>query len=143
MKMIVCTLLWITTWSLQAQNSKTEQLVLKLSKEKNGYMNPGSLDKLKPILDERMIFIHSNGLTETKNEMIKNVTEGKWRLNKVDIHEANARVYKNNIVIIIGKGSFYATTAGNDIVTELYYTEVWSHVTKGWVLTSRHASKII
>ena len=117
----------------------------KLSAEKNKYMNPGSLEKLKPMLDDRMIFIHSNGLTETKDLMIKDIIDGKWKIYSVDIHEANVRVFKNNFAVLIGKGTFKANnpTSGGDISTELYYTEVWSHVTKGWLLTSRHASKII
>ncbi len=143
MKYILFTLALLTTWSLQSQNSKTEQLVLKLSKEKFSYMNPESLEKLKPLLDERMIFIHSNGMAETKADMLKNLADKKWKLRNVIVREANARVYKNNIVIIIGKGTFEFTSAGSDSVTDLYYTEVWSHVAKGWLLTSRHASKLL
>ncbi len=143
MKYIVIAILLLNVCALNAQNCKTEQLVLRLSAEIKTLMNPGSLDKLKTFLDDRMIFIHSNGLTESKNEMIKNITDGKWMLRSVDTREAQARIYKNNIAIIIGKGTFNATTAGTDIATELYYTEVWAHVSKGWVLTSRHASKIL
>lgn len=138
-------LLFACTFSFAQNTSRTEQLVLKLSAEKNTYMNPSSLDKLKGMLDDRMIFIHSNGLTETKDLMLKDITEGKWKIYNVDIREANVRVYKNNIAILIGKGTFKANnpSSGGDISTDLYYTEVWSHTTKGWLLTSRHASKIV
>ncbi|MEO5581409.1 MAG: nuclear transport factor 2 family protein [Saprospiraceae bacterium] len=146
MKHIIFIIILFLSASLIAQpNSRTEQLVINLSAQKNMYMNPGSLEKLKVMLDDRMIFIHSNGLTETKDLMIKDIKEGKWKIYSVDIHEANVRVYKNNFAVLIGKGTFKANnpTSGGDISTDLYYTEVWSHGAKGWLLASRHASKII
>lgn len=146
MKNILSFLLFLVcSITLAQNNSRTEQLVLKLSAEKNTYMNPSSIEKLKALLDDRMIFIHSNGLTETKDLMARDIMDGKWKIYSVDIHEANVRVYKNNFAILIGKGTFKANnpSSGGDISTDLYYTEVWSHTTKGWLLTSRHASKIV
>lgn len=123
-------------------DSRTESLVLRLSAEKFNYMNPGKLSQLKPLLDDRMIFIHSNGMTETKEQMIQNLTDGKWKINSVDVKEASVRVYKNNTAILVGKGTFHVASSGKDLDMELYYTEVWTHIKKGWVLAGRHALKL-
>ena len=144
MKNIFSIILLLSNFSIFAQtNSRTEQLVLKLSAEKNTYMNPKSLDKLKAMLDDRVIFVHSNGRTETKDEMVKNIMDGVWILRNVVIHDANVRVFKNNFAVLIGKGTFNATNAGTDTSTEIYYSEVWSHGAKGWLLASRHSQKIL
>ena len=128
---------------LQAQSDiGTEKLLLGLSAEKFNYMNPGKLDKLKPMLDENLVFIHSNGLTETKEQMLQNLTDGKWNLRGVEVKEASVRLFKNNTAIIIGKALFHATAAGKDVDLDLYYTEIWMLVNKAWLLTSRHALKL-
>lgn len=124
-------------------DSRTEALVIKLSAEKFKYMNPGKLNELKAILDDRVVFIHSNGMTETKNEMIQNLKDGKWKLNGVDVKEVSARIYKNNTAIVVGKGTFHVVSAGKELDMDLYYTEIWTHVKKGWLLASRHALKIV
>ncbi|MDZ4707478.1 MAG: nuclear transport factor 2 family protein [Saprospiraceae bacterium] len=123
-------------------DARIENLVLGLSAEKFNYMNPGKLDKLKPLLDENLIFIHSNGLTETKEQMVQNLTDGKWNLRGVEVKEASVRVFKNNTAIITGKALFHATAAGKDVDLDLYYTEIWMLVNKSWLLTSRHALKL-
>ena len=74
-----------------------------------------------------MIFIHSNGMTETKADMIQHIKEGKWMLRKVDSREVNVRVYKNNFAVLTAKGIFHATNEGKDMDVDL--------------LASRHASK--
>ena len=140
MKSTFLFLLLLVSGSILAQ-SKTEAVIIKLSAEKYASMNPSSLDKLKTLLDDRMIFIHSNGMTETKADMIQHIKEGKWMLHKVDSREVNVRVYKNNFAVLTAKGIFHATNEGKDMDVDLYYTEVWTHVKDGWLLASRHASK--
>jgi hypothetical protein len=51
---------------VMAQGNRTEELIKKISVEKNTYMNAASTDKLAALLDDRMVFVHSNGMTETK-----------------------------------------------------------------------------
>lgn len=138
----ICLILLTPVRAEAQSDSRTESLLLRLSAEKFNYMNPEKLDQLKPLLDDRMIFIHSNGMTETKTQMIQDLTEGKWKIHTVDVKEASVRVYKNNTAILVGKGTFHVATAGNDLDLELYYTEVWTHLKKGWVLASRHALRL-
>jgi hypothetical protein len=128
--------------ALFGQKSSTEQLIIKLSKEKFSYMNANDTEKLKPLLDDRMVFIHSNGLTETKTEMLQNLKNGKWGIKSVKVSGAEVRVFKNDVAILTGKGAFDVTTEGKPAELTLYYTEVWTHFKKGWVLVSRHANRM-
>ena len=123
--------------------SRTEVLIKKLSKEKFEYMNAASIEKLKPMLDERLIYVHSNGMTESKEEMIANLIAEKWSVENVKlIGSPTVRVVKNDVAVLIGKGNYSVQTEGKKLEVDLYYTEVWVHYKKGWLLFSRHASKL-
>jgi Domain of unknown function (DUF4440) len=131
------------SFSLVAQkNSRSEDLIKKLSHEKNTFMNAVMTEKLLSYLDDRMVFIHSNGMTESKDEMIQNLKAGKWNIEKVEWKNSSVRIFKNNVAILIGKGTFHVNSDGQHKDLDLYFTEVWTHYKKGWQLSSRHANKI-
>ena len=131
-------------FSLSAfSQSRTEKLILEKFKEKFEYMNPKDIDKIASLLDDRLVYIHSNGNTESKTQLIQNVKSGKWKVKSVELRDMNVRVYKNNFAIVVGKGLFHVEVNGKPIDTDLYFTEFWTHVKEGWLLASRHASKII
>ncbi len=129
--------------SLQAQTlSERENSVLRLSSEKFNYLNADNLGNLGPILHDRLVFIHSNGMTETKEQMFRNLRDGKWKLYKVDVLEASVRIFRKKTAIVVGKGTFHASNAGHDVDIDLYYTETWLLDKKQWRLASRHASRL-
>lgn len=128
---------------LQSQSlSEQENTVLRMSAEKFNYFNPENIGKLGPFLHDRLVFIHSNGMTETKEQMFRNLRDGKWKLYKVDVREASARIFRKKTAIVVGKGTFHASNAGHDIDIDLYYTETWLFDKKQWRLASRHASRL-
>lgn len=128
---------------LQSQSlSEQENTVLRMSAEKFNYFNPENIGKLGPFLHDRLVFIHSNGMTETKEQMFRNLRDGKWKLYKVDVREASVRIFRKKTAIVVGKGTFHASNAGHDIDIDLYYTETWLFDKKQWRLASRHASRL-
>lgn len=128
---------------LQSQSlSEQENTVLRMSAEKFNYFNPENIGKLGPFLHDRLVFIHSNGMTETKEQMFRNLRDGKWKLYKVDVREASVRIFRKKTAIVVGKGTFHASNAGHDIDIDLYYTETWLLDKKQWRLASRHASRL-
>ncbi len=141
MKMLFHFVFLVLSFSAYSQ-SRTENVILERSREKFKYMNPRDIDQISSFLDDRMVYIHSNGNTETKSQLIQNVKEGKWKINTVELRDLNVRVYKNNFAILVGKGLFHVEVNGTPIDTDLYFTETWTHVKNGWLLASRHASKI-
>lgn len=98
-------------------------------------------DSLQAVLDDRMMFIHSNGWLETKTEFIHDIRSGKLRYKSIDIIEATARVYPGS-AIIIGRGKFVVTLDGKDMQLELKYTEVYIQQNGKWLLASRHANRL-
>ena len=99
------------------------------------------LDSLSAVLDERVVYVHSNGWTENKKEIIEDIRSGKLVMNNVTVTEASARVYKG-AVIVNGKGTFSVVVNGNAVDIQLLYTEVYVKREKGWLLVSRHANRI-
>lgn len=120
---------------------KQEQIILDLSKNKFEWMIAMNFDSLEPVLDERMIFIHSNGWPETKKEFIDDIKSGKLRYSKIEVLESSARVYPTT-AIVTGRGKFTVTLEGKDLVLELKYTEVYISKNGKWLLASRHANRM-
>ena len=137
-------LLFFVSFSVSAQKkSNTETYIINLSKTKFSYMHPDSLSKLKPLLDERLVYIHSSGSTESKTDLLENIKNGKWMLRKVDVKKPSVRIFKSDLAVLVAEGHFYVTGAnGSNSEMDLLYTEVWAKYKDGWKLLSRHANKL-
>ncbi len=123
------------------EESATEQFVLRLHEKKFQFMVKKQLDSLNAILDERVVYVHSNGWQQTKKEITEDLKNGKLIMNSVTVTEAKARVYKG-AVIINGKGKFDVVVDGKAVVIDLLYTEVYVRKKEGWLLVTRHANRI-
>lgn len=145
MKLILSFLFILVVTTVTAQKTKeesaTEKFVLKLHEAKFRWMVNKNLDSLNAILDERVQYVHSNGWTENKKEIIEDIRSGKLVMSSVKVSEASARVYKG-FVIVNGKGSFNVLLNGEPIDISLLYTEVYAKRQNGWLLVSRHANRI-
>ena len=145
MKQILSLLFILITVTVTAQKTKeesaTEKFVLKLHENKFRWMVNKQLDSLNAILDERVQYVHSNGWTENKKEIIEDIKSGKLTMTSVKVTEASARVYKG-FVIVNGKGIFKVVMNGTPIDISLLYTEVYAKRQNGWLLVSRHANRL-
>jgi hypothetical protein len=113
-----------------------------MSEKKFTYFNADHAHKLKDYLDDKLVFIHSNGMTESKEEMIKNLLDKKWGLEKVNITQSDVRLLSKKVAVLIGKGIYFVKLEKEVIEMELYYTEVWTKYKSGWKLSSRHANRM-
>lgn len=121
--------------------TQQEQAILELSKKKFHWMITMKYDSLEPVLDERMVFIHSNGWSETKTEFIEDIKSGKLRYTAITVIEASARIYPGSAVII-GRGKFNVKLDGKDLEFDLKYTEFYVQKNGRWLLASRHANRL-
>lgn len=125
-----------------AQQSPVEKFLLQLHEKKFRWMTEKKLDSLQTILDERLVYIHSNGWMETAKEVIDDIKNGKLTMNSVKVNEATVRVFKNNTGIINGKGIFNVVVNDKQVELSLFYTEVYIKKKNNWMLVSRHACKL-
>ena len=138
-KYVVVIILLMGCFASRAQSA--EQTVLELSQRKFGWMIRMKYDSLQAALDERLLFVHSNGWTENKQEFIQDIKSGKLRYSNIQVLEATARVYPST-AIVNGKGKFQVTLEGNNLELTLSYTEVYIQKDGKWLLASRHANRM-
>ena len=128
-------------FSIAQSTSREEQAVLDLSRKKFDWLINKQYDSLTKLMDDRMQYLHSNGWTENKKEVVEDIRSGKLNYQKVTIKEASARVYPAT-AIVIGVGTFEGVNDGKPFSLELRYTEVYIKSGNQWRLASRHANRM-
>jgi len=101
-----------------------------------------NLDSLSEVLHPNVQYIHSNGLTESKSDILENLRLGKLVLQSVTIKNADVRII-NQVAIVTGTGTFVGKIDQKDFEVELLYSEVWILVEGKWLLLQRHANRVI
>ena len=94
--------------AIAAQLSATAQEDLqvdKLSRKKFTWLTQKKLDSLAEVLDERLMYVHSNGWTQTKKEIIDDLKSGKLNYVSIDVKSNRVRVY-HSTAIVNGAGRF-------------------------------------
>lgn len=124
-----------------AQGEKESQAIIDLHKKKFSWLINRNYDSLQALLDDKVLYIHSNGLTETKADLIRNLQEEVIAYTKSDVLESQVRVFGNSAVVT-GKGVFIGKARGNPFELNLAYTEVYVKTGGKWKLVSRHACKV-
>ncbi len=112
-----------------------------LSKKKFDWMIHKKVDSLGLVLDSDLRYVHSNGWSETKQEVLDDLLSGKLNYIAIDIHTAQVRFYEQT-AIVNGTGKFQVTMNGNPLTIELGYTEVYVKRQGKWLLASRHANRM-
>jgi len=127
--------------SSYAHAQTPEQTVLNLSKQKFGWMVRQRFDSLQAVLDEQLVFVHSNGWTEKGAEFVDDIKSGKLKYVNIEVQESSARIYPGT-AIVTGKGKFRVELEGKPLDINLYYTEVYIQKKGKWLLASRHANRM-
>lgn len=124
---------------VQAQTP--EQQIIDLSKKKFDWMIRMKVDSLQDVLDDRLMFVHSNGWSENKQEFIDDIKSGKLKYVNIEVSQSSARVYPAT-AIVTGTGKFTVMLDGKPLEINLFYTEVYILKNKKWLLASRHSNRM-
>jgi hypothetical protein len=124
-----------------AQVDEIAKDVLQRSASKFEWMINKNLDSLAEVLHPNVQYIHSNGLTESRSDVLENLRSGKLVLQSVKIKNADVRIV-NQVAIVTGRGTFVGKIDQNDFEVELLYSEVWVNVDGKWLLLQRHANRV-
>ena len=123
--------------------TRQEKYVLELSKRKFEWLASRNYDSLVALLDDKVLYVHSNGWAQNKKTLIEDLQSGKLSYVNVAVKESGVRMYNNNATAIItGLGTFTWITDGKEGSGDLYYTEVYVKSAGRWKLASRHANKM-
>lgn len=88
-----------------AQQGHNEARVLALAQIKNNWLIAPNLDSLGQLLDNRCLYIHSNGWIQTAADVIADLESGKIIYEDATISESEARQF-GGMVIVTGWGHF-------------------------------------
>lgn len=121
--------------------SKAERYILNLSNQKFVWLIEKQRDSLDLLLDERLMYIHSNGWTQSKAEVFDDMQSGKLAYKQIDITVTQVRLY-GNTAIVTGTGRFQGSREDKEFNLPLSYTEVYVKQEKRWLLVSRHSNRL-
>jgi hypothetical protein len=124
-----------------AQSVNTEQFILDLSRKKFNWMVSLQSDSLAAILDDQLVYIHSNGWAQSKKEVLEDFIRGKLSYQSIEVVESSMRLF-DKTAIVNGKGTFTGVVSGISFSLNLLYTEVYTRKGNDWLLASRHANKM-
>jgi len=106
-------------------------------------MTTKNYDSLNWIADESLKFIHSNGWTQTRKDLVDDMKSGRLNYTSIELQESSVSVYNNQSAVVIGKGTFKGLMSDkSEFNVNLLYTEVYVNSKKQWKLVSRHACKL-
>lgn len=124
-----------------AQNSATEQEVIKLSKEKWQWMADKNVDKLKDLFDEKSVFVHMGG-SWGKEQEVNVIRSGGIHYKKADIHEVSVQLI-DNTAILLNRITLLAVVGGNEVTNPFMVTEVYVKNNGVWKLGSLSFTKLM
>jgi len=124
-----------------AQNSATEQEVIKLSKEKWQWMADKNVDKLKDLFDEKSVFVHMGGSWGKEREL-EVIGSGGIHYKKADIHEVSVNII-GNAAILLNRITLLAVVGGNEVTNPFMVTEVYVKENGGWKLGSLSFTRLL
>ena len=124
-----------------AQNSATEQEVIKLSKEKWQWMADKNVDKLKDLFDEKSVFVHMGGSWGKQREL-EVIGSGGIHYKKADIHETSVNII-GNTAILLNRITLLAVVGGNEVTNPFMVTEIYVKENAGWKLGSLSFTRLL
>jgi hypothetical protein len=140
MKIILSAILviFITAQAL-AQNSNSDQEVLKLSKDKWQWMADKNVDKLKDLFDDKSVFVHMGG-SWGKEQELNVIGSGGIHYKKADVHEASVQII-GNTAILLNRITLLAVVGGNEVTNPFIVTEVYVKENGKWKMGSLSFTK--
>ncbi len=123
-----------------AQNTP-QQTIADLSLRKFDWLINKQTDSLQMLLHDELLYVHSNGLVETKDEMLQNNQSGALTYISVETDSLRVRLI-DSTALVTGEGLFIGIINKTAFEVRLYFTEVYVLQNDAWKLLSRHANQL-
>ena len=127
-------------WSF-AQDSATEQEIIKLSKDKWQWMADKNVDVLDDLFHEKAVFVHMGGSWGTEQELNIIESGGIW-YKQADIHEVSVNII-DHTAILLNRIDLLAEVGGNEVTNPFEVTEVYIKQDGSWKLGSLSFTRLM
>jgi ketosteroid isomerase-like protein len=106
-------------------------------------MVAGHVDGIAELLDDRCIYTHSSGLSDTKATYVEALRKQEYTYHSVDMVAVDHSILLPEVVILnsVMKVSMTVKSSGQSISREIKVTEMWIRGTVGeWKLLVSHST---
>lgn len=123
------------------KNSKAEQEIIELSKQKWQWMSEKKTDLLDKLFQEKAVFVHMGG-NMTKEQELGVIKGGMIQYKKADIHEVSVNII-GETAILLNRITLLAVVGGNEVTNPFTVTEVYVKEKGDWKLASLSFTKLL
>lgn len=128
---------------LLSAQKKTEYELKKLVQQKFDWMIRGAYDSLAALLHDSARYIHSNGLIESKEDLLNSLRTRRLVLSTVRIDPSTLRTWRHRrVYVVMGEGDFAGVIDSIGFAVRLLFTETYYRQGHRWLLLCRQAVKI-
>lgn len=123
------------------QNTKLEQEVINLSKEKWRWMSERNIESLEALFHEKCVFVHM-GATMSKERELEVIRSGGIQYKKTDIHEVSVNII-GPTAILLNRITLLAVVGDNEVTNPFVVTEVYVQQGDTWALASLSFTRLL
>ncbi len=148
-KILVLCLSILTMLNLNAQenkssniaNSKTEQEIIELSKQKWQWMSDKNVDELGQLFDAKSRFVHMGG-SWGKEQEINVIKGGNIWYKQAEVYDVSVKLF-GNTAILLNDIDLVAVVGGNEVTNAFMVTEVYVKEGGQWKMGQLTFSKLM
>jgi len=122
----------------QEYSPKQSEVMMKMLELRNALINKDSVS-LDDVLANDVTYGHSNGLIQTKAQLIRSVVSKEQDYKNITPSDLNIRVYDNTAVVTM-KSTVIMNYQGSPLNMNMYITLTWIKKSK-WQLVARQSVK--
>ena len=122
-----------------AQSQQQEEVMMKMWGLKTALLNKDSVALMKLLADD-VTYGHSNGLVQTKAQLIRDVMSGVQDYKSIDPSNMNIRIYDNTGVVTM-QSKINVIMQGKPLDLSMNVLLVWIKKNNEWKLVGRQSVK--
>lgn len=121
----------------QAEDIRSGVIMMKLQSLKTALINKDSV-LLTKLLSEDVTYGHTNGMIQTKAQLIRDVVSGTQDYKNIDPSDISIRFYDNTAIVLM-KANVELEYAKKPMELLMYITLVWVYKDNDWKLVARQS----
>ncbi|MEZ0483700.1 nuclear transport factor 2 family protein [Fibrella aquatica] len=81
---------------------------------------------LTRLLSDKLVYSHSNGVIETKQQFIHSLMTGRWNYQSIDTDSVKVHFITTSLAIVTGRARVVLLVNGKSTPVYMAYTDVWN-----------------
>lgn len=126
--------------SAQDDNSRKMEVMMRMLSLKNSLIAKDSVS-LSGLLDDEVSYGHTNGLIQTKAQLIRSVMSGEQDYKTIDPSDMVVSLYENTAIVTM-KAKVSMIYQGRPLDMDMVITLAWIKQKDDWKLLARQSAKL-